>query len=275
MKVLVTGARGQVGRAVIAAAPATTQIVAVAHGELDIGDAPVAVDRFVESPRPDVIINAAAYTAVDRAESEPEMARRVNATGPGEPGARGRGAVGARLIHLSTDFVFDGVEFERPTGRTIRTNPLSVYGATKLAGEQCGCASCSPSARSVLRTAWVYDAARPQFRAHHAAAHARARHGPRGRRPVRARRRRRIRSRRRSGRSSRGLQLTGIHHWTDAGVASWYDFAVAIAEEWRGAGTGSAAAGVIPIAHRGLPDPGAAARVQRARQAGHAAPRWI
>ena len=133
MKILITGAGGQVGRSLIATAPASAQFVAASHHDLDITDAR-AVGEYVRSHSPDVIINAAAHTAVDRAESEPELARRVNSDGARHLAAAAR-ETGARLIHISTDFVFDGTA-SQPYRPDSATNPLSVYGATKLAGER-------------------------------------------------------------------------------------------------------------------------------------------
>ena len=106
MKVLITGATGQVGRSLAKTAVHDTQLLPVSHKDLDIADAD-AVLAYVRSHAPEVIINAAAHTAVDRAESESELAQRVNAAGPRHLAAAAR-AVGARLIHISTDFVFDG-----------------------------------------------------------------------------------------------------------------------------------------------------------------------
>ena len=132
-KVLLTGAGGQVGRALLAAAPNNLRTVACTHADLDIG-AGDAVRECVRHHRPAVIINAAAYTAVDKAESEPDAAQRINAEGPGHLAAAAR-ECGARLLHLSTDFVFDGAA-SVPYQPDSATHPLSVYGRTKRDGEQ-------------------------------------------------------------------------------------------------------------------------------------------
>ena len=250
MKVLVTGARGQVGRAVINAAPATTQLIAVTHGELDIGDAR-AVDGFVASTRPDAIVNAAAYTAVDRAETEADLAQLVNATGPANL-ARAAAANGARLIHLSTDFVFDGMT-SAPYRPHDPTNPLSIYGATKLAGEL-AVREILGDRSVVLRTAWVYDATGRNFLNTMLRL-------MRERGTVRV-----VADQFGSPTAAHSIaeaiwaiiarpEVAGTHHWTDSGVASWYDFAVAIAEEAASAGKGSATAGVIPIVTADYPTP--------------------
>jgi dTDP-4-dehydrorhamnose reductase len=250
MKVLVTGARGQVGRAVINAVPATTQLIAVTHSELDIGDAR-AVDGFVASTRPDAIVNAAAYTAVDRAETEADLAQLVNATGPANL-ARAAAASGARLIHLSTDFVFDGMT-SAPYRPQDPTNPLSVYGATKLAGEL-AVREILDDRSVVLRTAWVYDATGRNFLNTMLRL-------MRERGTVRV-----VADQFGSPTAAHSIaeaiwaivarpEVAGTHHWTDSGVASWYDFAVAIAEEAASAGKGSASAGVIPIGTADYPTP--------------------
>src|SRR6218665_587907 len=105
MRALIFGAGGQVGRALAAAAPADAALVALDRAACDIGDGD-AVARAVAEAAPDLIFNAGGYTAVDRAEAEPEAAARANAVAPGLIAAAGR-AAGARTIHLSTDFVFD------------------------------------------------------------------------------------------------------------------------------------------------------------------------
>ena len=106
MKVMITGAHGQVGRALLKLVPANVAVVAVARADLDIADER-AVASFIRLNHPDLIINAAAYTAVDKAQSEPEVAELANATGPRNL-ALAAAAIESRLLHISTDFVFDG-----------------------------------------------------------------------------------------------------------------------------------------------------------------------
>ncbi|WP_328289863.1 dTDP-4-dehydrorhamnose reductase [Nocardia aurantiaca] len=152
-RLLVTGGRGQLGRALTTLAPAARGL---AHADLDITD-PDAVRAFVNPG--DVLINCAAYTAVDRAETEVEAAFAVNATGP-RVLAQACAEKGARLIHLSTDYVFPGTgahpyEPDDPTG------PATVYGRSKLAGEQ-AVLEFAPDAQ-IVRTAWVYTGVGADF----------------------------------------------------------------------------------------------------------------
>ncbi len=154
MKVLITGVQGQVGRCLLASVPAGVTAVGLTRAQLDIGDND-AVQRIVPEHAPALIINAAAYTAVDRAETEVEAARRVNGLGPRNL-ARAAHASGARLLHISTDFVFDG-RGSVPYTPDAPTAPLGAYGLTKLEGEQ-AVNELLPNASVVLRTAWVYAA---------------------------------------------------------------------------------------------------------------------
>ncbi|MFE4458910.1 dTDP-4-dehydrorhamnose reductase [Nocardia tengchongensis] len=152
-RLLVTGARGQLGRALTALAPAA---LGLTHADLDI----TAADAVRELVKPgDVLINCAAYTAVDPAESESDAAFAVNATGPAVL-ARVCAERGARLVHVSTDYVFPGTG-SRPYESDDPTGPATVYGRTKLAGEQ-AVLEFAPDAR-IVRTAWVYTGAGNDF----------------------------------------------------------------------------------------------------------------
>lgn len=248
MKALIVGAAGQLGRALAAAAPPHATLAALDRGALDITDA-AAVDAALRAHRPDLVINAAAYTAVDRAESDSERAFAINATAATRLAAVAT-AQGARLVHVSTDFVFDGTA-SSPYPPDAPTAPLGVYGASKLAGER-GVQLTAPDAL-ILRTAWVYAAEGANFlrtmlrlmderdevrvvcdqvgTPTHAASLARA-----------------IWRLTEAG-------AAGIHHWTDAGVASWYDFAVAIAEEAQSAGLLRRAIPIVPIPTSAYPTP--------------------
>ncbi|KFX21077.1 dTDP-4-dehydrorhamnose reductase [Pectobacterium betavasculorum] len=152
MKILLTGANGQLGRCFQDRLPAGWQVWATDTAELDITDYEKVLAAVTEF-QPDAIVNAAAYTAVDKAESEPELAALVNKTGP-ENLARAAKEVGARLVHVSTDYVFDG-NATVPYIETDKTNPLGVYGKTKLDGE-IAVSSVLPEA-IIIRTAWVFS----------------------------------------------------------------------------------------------------------------------
>lgn len=158
MKILLFGRNGQVGWELQRSLAPLGDVVALGSGaeeglDGDFRD-PAAVARTVRTVRPDAVVIAAAYTAVDKAESEPELARTVNALAPGAIAEAAR-AVGAAVIHYSTDYVFDGGG-TRPWSEGDATGPLSVYGRTKLEGEQ-AIAAAQPL-HLVLRTSWVYAA---------------------------------------------------------------------------------------------------------------------
>jgi len=231
---------GQIGTAVAKAAPRSHEVIVRTHAQLDIVDAR-AVGQALAEIKADWVVNAAAYTAVDRAEDEPAAARAVNDTAVAaltQATAREKG----RLLHLSTDFVFDG-KSGQPYRPADATHPLNVYGATKRAGEQ---HVLEGGHGIVMRTSWVYASAGKNFvltmlklmkereplkvvcdqigaptwaMSAAAAVWGLIELGPEG----------------------------GIYHWADLGVASWYDLAVAIQEEALGRGFLSHAAGIVPI----------------------------
>ena len=154
MRMLVTGQEGQVARSLAERAPAgAIELVALGRPELDLAGAPEAIVAATKAARPDIIVSAAAYTAVDRAESESELAFAVNEQGP-KAIADAAAELGVPLIHLSTDYVFDGTKIS-PYVEDDATGPTGIYGASKLAGEQAVLAGHSDSV--VLRTAWVYS----------------------------------------------------------------------------------------------------------------------
>lgn len=151
-RVLLLGAGGQVGREIAGlAAGRVAELVALDHAGLDITDA-AAVDVALSAHRPDIVINAAAYTAVDKAESEPEKAHLLNATAPGLVAAA-CARHGAGLIHISTDYVFDGTK----AGAYVESDPvapLGVYGVSKEAGERA--VRAGVERHLIVRTSWVY-----------------------------------------------------------------------------------------------------------------------
>jgi dTDP-4-dehydrorhamnose reductase len=248
MRVLICGAGGQLGRALAASAPAGCEVKALTRAGLDIGDG-AAVARVANELRPNLILNAAAYTGVDRAESEPEAAFRINGDGPGHLAAAAT-AVGARLIHVSTDFVFDGSQ-GRPYRPDDTTMPLGVYGASKLAGEKA--AAAAHPATLIVRTAWVYSDVGSNFLLTMLRLMR-----DRGEVGVVADQVGAPTSTVSLASALWGLAdsgLAGVIHFTDAGVASWYDFAVAIAEEALAAGLLETPPRVRPIATSDYPTP--------------------
>ncbi|MEP5765465.1 MAG: dTDP-4-dehydrorhamnose reductase [Halieaceae bacterium] len=153
MKTLIVGAGGQLGRELQRLRPAAVDMVVADRAQLDITDQAAVLD-FVQAQQPALIINAAAYTAVDGAETKPDLAVQVNAEGPGYL-AVAAGQLGARLLHVSTDFVFDG-SAETPYLPRQEPRPLGVYGHSKLAGER-RVQELLPLDSLVVRTAWVYS----------------------------------------------------------------------------------------------------------------------
>lgn len=151
MRVLVCGARGQVGHELMRLAPEWVEPVGLGSAELDITD-PQAVSAVVRDVRPELIINASAYTAVDRAESDVAGAYAVNRDGVGYLAAEAQ-RLGIPLFHISTDYVFSG-DASEPYREDQLTGPTGVYGASKLAGEQVLAATCSR--HLILRTSWVF-----------------------------------------------------------------------------------------------------------------------
>lgn len=151
MRVLVTGREGQLARS-LTAVLAASELILAARPELDLADF-ASIEAVVEKVRPDLIVNAAAYTAVDRAEAEPEMAMRINGEAPGVL-ARAAARVGARVIQVSTDYVFDGTG-SGPYRESDPIAPLGAYGRSKAAGEDAVRASGADHA--IVRTAWVYS----------------------------------------------------------------------------------------------------------------------
>ena len=242
MRVLLLGAGGQVGRAVIRATPKGHEVIVKTRSDLDIADART-VERVLGETHPDWIVNAAAYTAVDLAEDQPEQAMAVNDTAVGIL-AQAAAHAGVRLLHLSTDFVFDG-RSSRAYLPNDTAHPLSVYGASKLGGEIH--VLCSASAGIVLRTAWVYAAAGRNF----VLTMLRL---MREREQVKV-----VGDQIGTPTWAGGLApaiwdlmaaqaIPGVYHWTDLGVATWYDFAVAIQEEALARGLLTRPASIVPIA---------------------------
>jgi dTDP-4-dehydrorhamnose reductase len=247
--VLVTGAAGQVGRALVACAPAGIEVVARGRDRLDVGSA-TALDAALDAARFDAVINAAAYTAVDRAESEVEAAYAANATAVDLLAGR-CAARRIRLIHISTDYVFDG-EASRPYRTDDPTNPISVYGASKRKGELAILERGALDAL-IVRSSWIYHSSgrnfvRTMLRLF----------GERGGADV-------VDDQFGSPTSALSLArmlwractspMRGVAHFTDDGVASWYELAVACAEEGRSLGLVGVGVTVRPIPSSSYPTP--------------------
>jgi len=243
MKTIITGAGGQLGQALKDTAPTGMEIVAATSKMLDIGDAR-AVDAFIATEKPNLIINAAAYTAVDKAEHDVETAYRVNGDAVGYL-KQAANAGNAQLVHVSTDFVFDG-EAGRPYQTNAPTLPIGVYGASKLRGEQE-----AGNHTLIVRTAWVYSSRGNNF----------------VRTMLRLMKERdvlnvvadQIGTPTWANSLADGIwklatmQARGIYHYTDSGTASWYDFAVAIQEEALAAGILAHAIPILPISTDAYP----------------------
>lgn len=242
MKALVFGSQGQVGRALAATAPSVADVVAIDRLACDLSQ-PAQVSSIIAEVRPDLVINAAAYTAVDRAESEPELAHAVNAVAPAVM-AKAVREVGGRLIQISTDFVFGGQKSCTPYRPSDEPSPQGVYGRTKWDGER-GVIEDGPD-HLVVRTAWVYSP--------HGANFVRTMLRLMGERDVVRVVADQVGTPTSASSLAKALWrlseygATGLHHFTDAGVASWYDFACAVAEDAASIGLLDREVRVDPIA---------------------------
>lgn len=157
-RILLTGVSGQVGTELLETLKPLGEVVAPVRAEMDLANA-ASVREMIRAVRPRWIVNAGAYTAVDKAESEPELAYAVNAEAVRAIGEEAQ-AIGAGVIHFSTDYVFDGSS-NVPYRETDATGPVSVYGASKLAGEQA--LAHSRAGHMIFRTSWVYGARGKNF----------------------------------------------------------------------------------------------------------------
>ncbi len=250
--ILLIGSNGQLGKELQQILPDYGNIISVARPTVDLAQ-PDTLRNVIRSKQPQIIINAAAYTAVDKAESEPELASAINATAPLIIAQESQ-KLGAFLIHISTDYVFDGNGC-RPYHETYTTNPLSIYGKTKLAGEEAIRETCAH--HLILRTAWVYGIfGKSNF----------------------------VKTMLRLGAERQELRvvadqigsptwaqdiatviaemipqltpkISGTYHYTNSGVASWYDFAVAIFEEAQQLGFPLKVEHIVPITTAEYPTP--------------------
>ena len=246
IKVMLTGKDGQLGRALLEKIPAGIEVVALGRQDLDLSNKESCHNAVLEY-RPDWVLNAGAYTAVDRAESEPDLAMAVNAVAP-EAFAQALGEVGGRLLQVSTDFVFNGTQ-AHPYHPDQPVDPISVYGATKAEGERLVRKALPATSYCILRTSWVYGPVGNNFCLTMLRLH-------------------RLKSAQNETLNVVADQIgcptsawnlacacwsainhgtSGIHHFCDAGAASWYDFAIAIGDAGVAAGIIDQSAKVLPI----------------------------
>jgi dTDP-4-dehydrorhamnose reductase len=248
-RILITGIQGQLGQELQETLTSLGEVIGVGRETLDLSQ-PDSIRQVISQIQPNFIVNAAAYTAVDKAESEVELAHAINAIAP-EILAREAQKLGATLLHVSTDYVFDGQK-NTPYLEEDSTNPLSIYGKSKLAGEENIERACQ--SYIILRTAWVYGTyGKSNF----------------------------VKTMLRLGQEREEIRVvsdqvgsptwardiagaitellvnptTGIYHFTNSGVASWYDFAIAIFEEAKQLGFPLKVRQVIPITTAEYPTP--------------------
>lgn len=242
MKILITGGAGQLGRELAALKPDDMEVVSMTRDDLDITDE-AGVDSTVRDIQADVIINAAAYTAVDRAESEPEAAHAANAVGPYNLATAAR-KYHSRLLHVSTDFVFDGSK-RSPWLVDDPIAPLGVYGRTKAEGEM-HVRAVHPQGSLILRTSWVYSVHGHNFvntmlRLMNERDEVKVvadQHGaPTWSRNLAVA----------VWSLVKGKPQSGTYHWSDSGRISWYEFAGAIHDMGRALGLVQRDCRVLPI----------------------------
>ncbi|MFP4318173.1 MAG: dTDP-4-dehydrorhamnose reductase [Phormidium sp.] len=251
MRILLTGVNGQLGSELQGTLASLGEVVAVGRDRLDLSQ-PETIPGVVEEIHPDLIVNCAAYTAVDKAETEVELAHTVNAIAPGTL-AKTAAKLEATLLHISTDYVFDGTQ-SRPYLETDTTNPIGEYGKSKFAGEMAILQTGFP--HIILRTAWVYGVGgtgnfvktmlrlgqeRPELRVVADQVGTPSWTGDIGEAIAQI--------------ASQHQDLEGTYHFTNSGVASWYDFAVAIFEEAAALGFPLQVQRVYPITTAEYPTP--------------------
>jgi dTDP-4-dehydrorhamnose reductase len=253
MKILLTGANGQLGHELQTSCPSSIEIITTDADTLDITQT-AQLEAALETWQPDVVINAAAYTAVDKAESDQENAWRINGTAPGLLAAaiarQRKAGQQIRLVHVSTDFIFDGQQ-STPYLPEAPAAPLSVYGSSKLAGEQAVLAEL-PDAL-ITRTSWLYSShghnfVKTMLRLMNEKEQLGVVYDQVGT-PTWAHT---------LANNIWGLlakQAQGIFHCADSGVASWYDFAIAIQAEALQMGLLDRAIPIKPIRSRAYPLP--------------------
>jgi dTDP-4-dehydrorhamnose reductase len=249
MKILVTGANGQLGWELQRAKPNDCELTALSRDQLDITDLEQ-VTRSINSVKPDWVINAAAYTAVDKAESDSAGAYAINAEGAANLATAAQ-AINSCLLHISTDFIFDGKN-NRPYLPEDVPNPLGIYGASKLAGEQ-KVREILGGETLIIRTAWVYSAHGNNF--------VKTMLRLMGERDTLGVIEDQVGTPSWAAEIARAVYLSiennlrGVYHWTDTGAASWYDFSVAIYELGKEAGLINNSVTINPIPTEAYPTP--------------------
>lgn len=277
MKILLIGCRGQVGHELGKLLSNIGQLTPWSRADLDLTRTED-IAAAIAAQAPNIIVNAAAYTAVDKAEAEPQLAHQINAIAP-EQMAKAADQCGATLVHLSTDYVFDGRQ-NRPYQPTAVTNPLGVYGQSKQAGEQ-AIQRLTPR-HAIVRTAWVYGAhgqgnfVKTMLRLGQSRDEVRVVYDQVG-------------SPSWSHDIARAIaaliphlheQTFGTYHYSNSGAVSWYDFAVAIFEEARLLGYPLQLTQVHPITSDQYPTPverppySVLAGEKLAHLIGYTAPHW-
>ncbi|NES70988.1 MAG: dTDP-4-dehydrorhamnose reductase [Okeania sp. SIO2D1] len=252
MKILLTGINGQLGHQLQPLLTNIGEVTAVGRENLDLADSN-AISQIISQVKPEIIVNAAAYTAVDKSENEPELAHAVNSIAPGIMATEAK-KLGATLIHISTDYVFDGTQ-STPYTETDPTNPLGIYGKSKLAGEKA--IRETEANHIIIRTAWVYGVyGKGNF----------------------------VKTMLRVGKDREELRVVydqvgcptwtgdlaeaiaqiiphlnsetyGTYHYTNSGAISWYDFAMTIFEEAKQLGFPLEVKRVVPITTAEYPTP--------------------
>jgi dTDP-4-dehydrorhamnose reductase len=267
LKILLTGQSGQIGGELALSLQGVGEVIYFPRTVMDLSDLDQVRD-VIRAVRPDLIVNPAAYTAVVQAESEPSLAALINGEAPGVMAEEAQ-RLGAAIIHYSTDYVFDGAQ-AKPYDETASTNPLNVYGQSKLAGELAIARHCE--AHWILRTSWVYDTRGSNFlKTVIRMAHEQSRFSMTADQfgaPTWARTVSRVTREILSGDSSNAVPASsalsrirassGIYHMTAGGAASWHEYASFIVDHLRARGvptkiSGSAAIKPVPTAP-GLPN---------------------
>ncbi|NEO56391.1 MAG: dTDP-4-dehydrorhamnose reductase [Okeania sp. SIO3B5] len=252
MKILLTGINGQLGHQLQPLLTNIGEVTAVGRENLDLADSN-AISQIISQVKPEIIVNAAAYTAVDKSENEPELANAVNSIAPGIMATEAK-KLGATLIHISTDYVFDGSQ-STPYTETNPTKPLGIYGKSKLEGEKA--IRETEANHIIIRTAWVYGVyGKGNF----------------------------VKTMLRVGKDREELRVVydqvgcptwtgdlaeaiaqiipqlnseiyGTYHYTNSGAISWYDFAMTIFEEAKQLGFPLEVKRVVPITTAEYPTP--------------------